>query len=277
MFFFAYIGFGLTAFAFLCQYLVFPKTLLTDLSNMIYKRPPHIMDQKFAKLTNKSVYNIICFFFELDVITYTLLAYIIYSMFVALICALVHLHLIGPSCGKWIAVIASIVYAIIIWILVITTLLLLPKPEKEKERMLCKLWRSRVPYAIVEFILSVILLSLVFASLLWRRSGMVLFVSLVLFLMVLLAWYLIPLAHRKPVRNLLVLWSKDEDTDSSRQRNEQTVRLSSLRSASIVLVKLDIDHEKKVNLTIATAKHFERYISKGATDHFSYNLEDPED
>jgi len=233
------------------------------------------MDQKFAKLTDKGVRNIICFFFELDAITYTLLTYIVYSMLVALICAAVHLQIIGPSWGKGVAVIASIVYAIIIWLLIVTILLCLP--DAEEERKLYEFWRSRVPYAIVEFILSFILLSLVFTSLFWFRSGMVLFVSLVFFLIVLLAWYLIPLAHRKPVRNLLVLWSKDEDTDGSRERNEQTVRLSSLRSASIVLVKLDIDPEQKVNLVTATAKHFEKYINKGAAGQFSYNLEDPED
>jgi hypothetical protein len=233
------------------------------------------MDGRFVNLADRRVNQIICFFFELDVITYTLLAYIIYSMFIALICAAIRLQIIVPSWGKWAAVIATIIYTLIIWFLIFTVLI--RPPAGKEEQKLYQSWGFRILYAWIEFIHSIILLSVVLGFIFWIRCGMQLFVSLIFFLLLLLAWYLFPLAYRKPVRNLLMLWSKDEDADKLKEGNEQMMRLSSLRSASIVLVKSDIDPEKKVNLATAIARHFEKYISEGISDEFSYNPDELED
>jgi hypothetical protein len=47
--------------------------------------------------------------------------------------------------------------------------------------------------------------------------------------------------------------------------------MSCLKSAAMIFGNLDEEPEKKIDLTVAAATHFEKYISDGLPDKLSYD------
>jgi len=202
--FITYIGFNIAAFAFLCQYLVFPKTLLTDISNMICHPPPRITDQRVVQATDEHVGRIICFFYEIDTITFTLLVYILYSIAVILmLLGVLYAVLQPPAARTWIIVLTGM-YATTILFLVFREIFRTNKEARKMRRNFY--WTSRWCYGILELVLLAILCYAVYYILYVHQSGMLLFLFLILFLAILFAWYLSSIALKQPVRAILARW-----------------------------------------------------------------------
>lgn len=51
--------------------------------------------------------------------------------------------------------------------------------------------------------------------------------------------------------------------NSSKEKGEHALRMNCIKSASRILSDLDVEPKRKVQLTIAAARHFERYITNG--------------
>ncbi|MCF7859894.1 MAG: hypothetical protein K9N07_11330 [Candidatus Cloacimonetes bacterium] len=83
-----YLGFNLAIFAFLSQYLSFPKDILSELSRIERQKDKHEYpckesDRVTIKKDGKKAGNILkAFFLEIDTITFIILFYLVYSSFV---------------------------------------------------------------------------------------------------------------------------------------------------------------------------------------------------
>lgn len=211
--FFIYIGFNIAAFSFLCQYLTFPKSLLTDISNMTHNPPPRITDRKVVDLDNspdsKYVRNILCFFYEIDTITFTILIYILYSILVTLMFAYVHFEILSPSLAFYLVIILSIFYSgIIIRLLNFE----FSKKTSDMKNIRDKYWENkyRKAYKWGEILFMALLWAGVLYTLLVMKKGLALFLFLIILLVILFCSYLLPIAYRTPVRNMLSQWMNNK-------------------------------------------------------------------
>ena len=71
------------------------------------------------------------------------------------------------------------------------------------------------------------------------------------------------------------LTNGDHRSYSPSDRSQQIARMSCLKSASAIFSNLDLEPKKKVRLTIAAAKHFEKYISMGEIENPPQDQEAP--
>jgi hypothetical protein len=193
--FLTHIGFSIAAFAFLCNYLAFPKGLLADLAHM-NNGPPRLYPAPFTS-DDYRIVSIRHFFYEIDVVTYAILVFIVYSSVYSLLCSMVNLSVVTPGCGISWAYGTAAVY--VIWNISLARTLLDKtfRPDWiHKTRFFC-------------FYVGVLLFWLcgMIASLWICHSGLGLFGWNVFILVLLLAWYLIPIQNRLPVTHLLELWT----------------------------------------------------------------------
>ena len=207
--FMTYIGFNLAVFAFLCQYSTVPKSFISDLSNMVSKGAPRIIDSNNSNISNKPkefIDDILQFFFELDVIIFTILIYILYSIIAAIVFSLVHYKVIFPDFGNYLVLLPSIIYTVLIIWLVIKVVF--NPPTQDIANVIFLRWtkKSRRLYGWMEIILAVSLPVIVYVYLWVLERGLALFLFNIFYLTILFIIYLIPIAYRKPVRNLLFLW-----------------------------------------------------------------------
>jgi len=197
--FFSYIGFNIAAFAFLCNYLMFPKSLLTDLSNMIRKKPPRISYRTKNKLMHKNVLNIISFFYEVDIITYTILLYIICSILIVIILAAINMKVCTPcKIARLSIFIIAFIYC------VVTTILLFCRCNEVIKKDYH--WKKEGLLYMRLGLLLLIFFLVFIGILLWYNKGIKLFLFLSVFLMILFSLYLFPIGNRRPVTNILDLW-----------------------------------------------------------------------
>lgn len=188
---FIFMGFTITTFAFLCNYLQFPKNLLSEVErNGKLKLPT----------SNNALISILNFFYEIDMISYTILTFIVYSQFAVVVCILFKYLLLSEHNAKKIIFIISAAYVIII--LFLMTLSVIRKYMKKENWTNCSLWICIT----IEFIYLIFFCLGIHYTMCSNPSGKLFFLFIVSFLIILFVWYLIPIAHRKPVRNLLAIW-----------------------------------------------------------------------
>ena len=213
--FLIYIGFTLASFAFLCNYLSFPKSLLKDLSNLICGKPPRITDGSLVNTKERRLQSeqIICFFYEIDVITFTILLFIVYS-------ALVVLLLLGYNLGA-VRVENTELAVVVLSFLHFGMHLYLAFIKLPKTRMRGE-WRARDIYVVFDTLFSTGVAGGAFYIIYAIKSGTVLFLFLVGVLIMLYVVYLIPMALRMPVSNMLDLWQDLGEECESREKGSKT-------------------------------------------------------
>jgi len=197
--FFIYIGFSLASFAFLCQYLAFPKSLFADLSNIYVDRPPRIVDGSIIH-KNDPLYNKLhCFFREIDFVSFGILSYIPYSILIVLICFGVHLGLIKTGCfPKLLILFFTILYFVVRSKVV--------SQYKRFTQQYAGLWATRESYSCIDLIFRGIIVVMTITILFVFDSGLWLIFFIVFCLICLFVWYLIPIAKRNPVSTILSVW-----------------------------------------------------------------------
>jgi hypothetical protein len=237
---FAYIGFNIATFAFLCQYLNFPRSVLADLSNMRDRGFPRIVHTKLG--ADHRWKQIWIYFFENDLITYAILMYILFSILVA-VSLLALVWQIVPSClGLYAIVFSFVVYVILRFYVVLRGMYLYqPLASGKRERRGEPYWtlKEKRRSSAIELVITIgLALGMVYS--LCSRQGAVLLTFLLVVLVIFLAWYLWATLNRGPVTNLLGLWSYLGEKDAQRY--------------GVIEMKLELDRAKIYDLIADAAK-----------------------
>ena len=207
--FFIYVGFTITAFAFLTQYLTFPRSLFSDLSNMKENGYPRIMDIKLRDLDDYK--KIVSYFFQLDYVSYSVLMFILFSIIQILILTSIHFELrLLSFMAIYLIWFLTFIYFVLRGYLIYRYVLKKTKSENEMiyERG-NEYWdkKSRWKLIITESAISFILLIGLFIAFI-TNSGIALFLLLIFTLVLHLAWHLWITAYINPLTALLDLWTK---------------------------------------------------------------------
>ena len=70
----------------------------------------------------------------------------------------------------------------------------------------------------------------------------------------------------KNITTIEVVETGNNDSNGSNGKNERIVKMSSLKTAGMVLGPLDIEPNKKIRATVSVAKYFEKYINDDLDD-----------
>lgn len=204
-----FLGFQIAAFSFLSQYLAFPKDLLSEMHRVTRNKEKHEMPCSCDKIISQDVLcdsanGLKAFFIEHDTITFVLLSYILYSMFLDLsLMLLLNCNIINSNI---INIIITILPIILFFILGFSVL----SGRKDKKRK----WPSGYKYEIHrEALLSAIFhISLLICFLQAYYGGLekyaLLFLINIAGLLIFMMIYLIIIMFRSPVSRLLGLWEK---------------------------------------------------------------------
>lgn len=203
-----YLGFNIAAFAFLSQYLAFPKDILAELSRAKRHANLHEFPYKASRVTNnikdkEASDTIKAFFLEADTVTYTTLIYLLFSIAVILLIIMANL-LKADSLLKIIIfyILCIMVCAFYIHVIV--------NPMNNELKANARKWPQKYQSAKKMYltILSVIsfLLGLISIKFFLTHDHESLFMLLIFGLLIHFAFCLLPIFYRKPVTNLLVLW-----------------------------------------------------------------------
>lgn len=197
-----YIGFNIAVFAFLSQYLTFPKDLLSELSRT-HRTNSHELPIPANKVTNQSQENfdkasdtIKIFFLEHDIVTLITLLYILFSISNVLLLIAQLKEFVGHY--KLVSILLSCVYGCII-----ISGIILEKRRDMRDWPQGHEIEKLLFYYFLILITAALCIKIGFLSLLddHERLFLVLICGLLLHFFV----YVILLFHN-PVTNLLVLW-----------------------------------------------------------------------
>ena len=75
----------------------------------------------------------------------------------------------------------------------------------------------------------------------------------------------------KNITTIEVVETGNDGSNGSNGKNERIVKMSSLKTAGMVLGPLDIEPNKKIRATVSVAQYFERYINNELDDEPSSN------
>ena len=203
--FLVYIGVALATFAFFCNSLSFAKSLLQDLSNICNEKPPRILDNRFfnggTTHRNERANEIRCFFHESDVLTYTLLLYIVYSSLSVLFLLGCKLGVITGGHTKLVILFLTIAHTVVLTILAIL---------KFKDTRENRIFSSRDKLLVFVVVYALISLFGVITILyVWPNNGtegILLFLALIAGHICLYVAYLLSAVIRTPVSNLVDVW-----------------------------------------------------------------------
>ncbi len=215
--FFIYIGFNIAAFAFLTQYLTFPRSMLSDLSNMKKNTTasPRIMDSEVVKVVDDTYWPIISYFFQLDYVTFSLLMFILYSILLIIILTAIHFGIkLLSAAAIFLVSFITIIYFLLRAYLIKEYVLkkeTIRIKEKEVKRYIRgdPYWTKTERERLVKIeicISSFLLIGIIIACAI--NSGMALFLFLVFILVCKLAWHLWVTASINPVTRLIKLWEE---------------------------------------------------------------------
>lgn len=212
--FFIYLGFSLASLAFLTQYLTFPKSLLSDLSNLRVLGFPRIIEGNIGSTFPVELRNVVSYFFQLDYVTYALLMFILYSDLIILTLTSIHFKVItsNPNC---IIYILTIIYLIIRGVLVYRgALLKIEDRDGKKYKRGEKYWTKGERWCLIitEIIVTLILIAGIMITV-QKERGFILFLWMVLLLIIMFAWHLTITAKVSPVSRLLAIWTGIADNN----------------------------------------------------------------
>jgi len=77
----------------------------------------------------------------------------------------------------------------------------------------------------------------------------------------------------KNITTIALTEADNNGSNGSNGKDERIVKMSCLKSAGMVIGPLDVEPRKKVKLTVAAARYFERYINNEADDEPPSNSE----
>lgn len=202
-----YLGFNIAAFAFISQYLSFPRDLLGELSRAKRNARLHELPYNASRVTNNDITNreasdkMKAFFLESDTIIYATLIYLLFSITLILLIIMVNLLKVD-SLKIVILLLCIMVCAFYIRVIVI--------PMNRELRANARKWPQKYQSAKKRYliILSVIsfLLGVTSVEFFSTHDHESLFILLIFGLLIHFLLYLLPIYSRMPVTHLLVLW-----------------------------------------------------------------------
>ena len=234
-----YLGFNLAIFAFLSQYLTFPKDLLSELSRMkrkigqheypyLFEKNARITYKNGSKSTNENQEGIIelkaalkmkVFFLEIDTCTFATLIYILVScMILALL--LIYEYFNWMIICTHIIPILSIVYVVLVYSIIIYLGFLDANrkwPETHRG--------SRNFFLITLLIYTIAFTIAIFYNIDYPQNT---FVILILGLIAHLVLYVIPIALRSPITQLVLLWENLSDEYNEHLKNNEENKKSAI-------------------------------------------------
>ena len=211
--FLKYIGFSFATFAFLSMYATFPKSLFTDIvrirpsahldrlvNESIFGQYDHQQPEKNSMLL-KLYEQILSFATEIDHVVFVTLIFILYSILVSTVCLVVNL-------GVYEALFAGISPRTIFYVVIIMYFLIRLTLDIIFAIRFARNWHTQAICTAIAIIYSIG----IFAASLWilsqNKYGILLFISLILFLLLHFIWYIFILGFRNPVHTLVNIWQR---------------------------------------------------------------------
>lgn len=211
-----YLGFNVAAFAFISQYLSFPKDLLGELSRAKRNVRLHELPYNASRVTNNDITNrkasdkMKAFFLESDTIIYATLIYLLFSITLILLIIMVNLLKVDSLKTAIIFIGCTFLYTLLIVIPMALELFI-----RKKRKWPQKYQTAKKTYLIILMGFAFLLYISVNFSIHHHVSVNfsmhdhvyeLLFILLIFGLLIHFLLYLLPIYSRMPVTHLLVLW-----------------------------------------------------------------------
>ena len=213
-----YLGFNIAAFAFISQYLSFPKDILAELSRAKRDATLHEFPYEASRVTNnienkEASDKIKAFFLEADTVTFAILMYLLFSIVVILL--IIMANLLEVYSLKIVIVGCIMVCALLYALLIVYAMLKELFYNERKGPQKYQTDKNR--YLITLMVLTCLFVIGVFFSIHHLES---LFMLLIFGLLIHFVLYLLPIWSRMPVTNLLVLWENLLGAEQPKKKNQ---------------------------------------------------------
>ena len=199
-----YLGFNVAAFAFISQYLSFPKDILAELSRAKRDSTKHEFPYKTNRVTNniegEEASDIIkAFFLEADTVTFAILIYLLFS--IAVILLIIMANMLEVYSLKIVIVGCITVCALLYALLIVYSMI--KELFRNNRKWPQNYQTEKKMYLITLMVFTCLFVIGVFFSI---HHLELLFILLIFGLLIHFIFYLLPISRRMPVTNLLVLW-----------------------------------------------------------------------
>ena len=211
-----YLGFNIAAFAFISQYLSFPKDLLAELSRVKRDKSIHEFPYEASKVTNNIKNKVAsdkmkAFFLEADTVIFATLIYLLFSILFILFIIMIKLFTVDFLIKSFIVFCALIYMGIIVFSMSFEFIKNNRKWPKKNQR--AKKW-----YMIILIVLA-IKLGLGTIVFCWNNLEL-LFILLIFGLLIHFFLNILTIWIRMPVTQLVALWENLLETEQDQNTEE---------------------------------------------------------